>query len=269
MNRHFFFLFLPVHILGATSAWLYRDQWDLSHVSTIVVATFLILVVGVNLGLHRILAHKHFEGHFGDYVTNVFVFFSLFAGGGRPLAWVAIHRHHHRYSDTELDIHSPRRGFLNSFWLWMIRSDHSNSFKISLLSSRDLRKSTIVCLFDRFYYPTVWATIAVLFLCFGFQSMSCVIIFPMIISIMHESAINYFCHIGESTSTLGYRNFRTQDSSLNYLVWGWMSFGAAYQNNHHFSPNEANFARLPAEVDLTYLAVRCISWLASLLRNLR
>lgn len=267
MNRHFYLLFLPIHLCGVAAAWLYRHEWDLMHLAILFVSTFFVLFIGVNLGLHRMLSHRHFETKISKRIRNTIIFLSLFAGGGGPISWAAIHRHHHKYSDTDLDIHSPRQGFLNSFLLWMIRNDQLNSFRISLLRSRDLQKSNTLKGFEQYYYQIVWTTIAAITLSFGFQLACCLIIFPMIVSIMHESSINYFCHTG--TSKFGYRNFETQDCSLNYLAWGWLSFGAAYQNNHHMFPENQNFAFRPREFDMTYSSVNFFIRLHAKLRNLR
>ena len=37
-----------------------------------------------------------------------------------PLWWAAHHRNHHRFSDTERDVHSPRRGFWWSHVGWIL-----------------------------------------------------------------------------------------------------------------------------------------------------
>ena len=37
-----------------------------------------------------------------------------------PLWWASHHRNHHRYSDTELDLHSPLKGFWWSHVGWIL-----------------------------------------------------------------------------------------------------------------------------------------------------
>ena len=37
-----------------------------------------------------------------------------------PLWWAAHHRNHHRFSDTERDVHSPKRGFWWSHMGWIL-----------------------------------------------------------------------------------------------------------------------------------------------------
>src|SRR5207244_4558577 len=43
----------------------------------------------------------------------------VLAGQNGPLWWVGHHRHHHQYSDTEYDAHSPDRGFFWSHMGWL------------------------------------------------------------------------------------------------------------------------------------------------------
>src|SRR5262245_36132512 len=56
-------------------------------------------------GYHRHLAHR-------SYRTSRVLQLPLAAGGcaalrGGPLGWAGLHRHHHRFADTAVDVHSP------------------------------------------------------------------------------------------------------------------------------------------------------------------
>src|SRR5262245_37970483 len=56
-------------------------------------------------GYHRCLAHR-------SYRTSRVLQLVLAAGGGAalrggPLWWAGLHRHHHRFADTDVDVHSP------------------------------------------------------------------------------------------------------------------------------------------------------------------
>ena len=72
----------------------------------------------ITAGYHRYFSHR-------SYRTNrVFQFILAFGGASAsqkgPLWWAAHHRDHHRYSDTEQDVHSPLKGFWWSHVGWIL-----------------------------------------------------------------------------------------------------------------------------------------------------
>jgi stearoyl-CoA desaturase (delta-9 desaturase) len=54
---------------------------------------------------HRCLSHRAFRIH--PVLGSILDGFMQVYGGVNPRRWVAVHRLHHRYADTELDPHSP------------------------------------------------------------------------------------------------------------------------------------------------------------------
>src|SRR4051812_17358869 len=69
-------------------------------------------------GYHRYLAHR-------SYRTSRVLQFLLAAGGctalrGGPLWWASLHRHHHRFSDTEVDVPTSAHGFWWSYGGWLL-----------------------------------------------------------------------------------------------------------------------------------------------------
>src|SRR3954464_5670095 len=63
----------------------------------------------ITAGYHRYFSHKTYK------MGRVMQFLMAFGGTSSAqkgvLWWAANHRHHHKYSDMEQDIHSPKRGF--------------------------------------------------------------------------------------------------------------------------------------------------------------
>ena len=73
---------------------------------------------------------------------------------------------------------------------------------------------------------------------------------------IHGFIVNWFGHL------IGYRNFKElKDNSKNALPVDLLMMGELYQNNHHKTPNNRNFAHRWFEIDLGCL-------LASLLQKL-
>ena len=67
------------------------------------------VVFGGNAGLHRYFGHKSFETKYPAFLRWI----THHIGMTSVIAWAGQHRWHHRYSDTEKDIHSPTK---NGLW---------------------------------------------------------------------------------------------------------------------------------------------------------
>jgi stearoyl-CoA desaturase (delta-9 desaturase) len=66
---------------------------------------FVLNGLGMIMTYHRLLTHRSFQCP--TWLEYVLVFLTTFSLTGSAITWVAIHRKHHRYADTENDPHSP------------------------------------------------------------------------------------------------------------------------------------------------------------------
>src|SRR5207248_2124785 len=110
-----------VPLLGLAGAMVFLWGHGFSWVELgLLVVMYVLTVLGVTVGYHRLFTHKAFE-------TNRVVQFILAALGsmavqGPLLNWVALHRRHHQHSDEHEDPHSPHHqgaglfGFLRGLW---------------------------------------------------------------------------------------------------------------------------------------------------------
>ena len=75
---------------------------------------FLVMYWGrmffITAGYHRYFAHRSYK--LGRGLQFVMAFGGGTAAQKGALWWAGHHRNHHRYSDTELDLHSPQKGLL-------------------------------------------------------------------------------------------------------------------------------------------------------------
>ena len=55
----------------------------------------------------------------------------------------------------------------------------------------------------------------------------------------------------------GYRNFNTDDETVNSHFWNWLTLGEGLHNNHHAKPGEYNFAftKRPREWDISAVII--------------
>ena len=71
---------------------------------------YFVRMLAITGGYHRYFSHRSYR--LGRVPQFVLAFVGTTAAQKGPLWWAAHHRAHHKYSDTERDIHSPIRGLL-------------------------------------------------------------------------------------------------------------------------------------------------------------
>ena len=77
---------------------------------------FGIMTFGLTLGYHRYLSHQYFECP--RWLELTMLFFAHIMMVGPAILWVATHRAHHKYSDTDKDPHSPKyKGYFYAHFL--------------------------------------------------------------------------------------------------------------------------------------------------------
>ena len=213
---------------------------------------------------HRYFSHK-------TYKTNRFwqLMFALLGAAcvqRGPLWWAANHRHHHRYSDTEEDIHSPvRHGFLWSHMGWFTADV---SFKTPYEYIKDFAKYPELRFLNRFdiLVPFLVGT-AIFFLGVFLNSFvpslgtngPQMLVWGMFIStvcLFHGTvSINSLMHI------FGKKRFETTDNSRNSFLLSLVTLGEGWHNNHHRYPATVRQGFYWWEIDITYYILRCLSFL--------
>ena len=230
-------------------------------VGVFVVSTFL-KCFGITAGYHRLLAHRAYKtSRAFQFVLSVL---GALAGQNGPLWWVGHHRHHHRYSDTPRDIHSPRDGFLWSHFGWLLSADCVHARKELV---RDLWKLPELRFLERHYYAVhVLHALALLAVgemlhqlrpdldTSGLQLVVWGSIVSTVCSYQLIWSANSFCH------KFGRRRFDTRDDSRNNVVVALLTLGDGWHNNHHYWPVSARHGFRWWELDINYLILRFLSW---------
>lgn len=212
--------------------------------------------------LHRFASHKmyttskNWERFF--YITTWLVQGSSFLV---PSAYGVMHRMHHVYSDTEKDPHSPY--FFRDIYQMMWRT--AIIFR-SLISGKNLPEAQ----FTEDYLP-VWNKLDKL----GNHLLTRVFFIASYIAFYVVFAPNYRWFLllpihflmGPIQGAIvnwcghkyGYSNFNNGDHSKNSTPFGVLLLGELFQNNHHHTKDDANFAKKWFEFDLTYQVMRCMN----------
>ncbi|WP_225408843.1 acyl-CoA desaturase [Stigmatella hybrida] len=214
-------------------------------------ALYVIRMWGVTAGYHRYFSHR-------AYKTNrVFQFILAFVATSSAqkgvLWWAANHRHHHRESDTEQDIHSPlHKGFWWSHMGWIMCPKYEQT---RFESIKDFARFPELRFLNRFHLlPPILLAVTLFFI--GGFSMLVWGFFVSTTLLYHGTfTINSLSHI------FGNRRYRTTDTSKNNLFLAIITLGEGWHNNHHYYQNTANQGWFWWEVDLSYYSLKVLSWM--------
>jgi stearoyl-CoA desaturase (Delta-9 desaturase) len=204
---------------------------------------------GLMAGYHRYFSHRSFR----TSRTFQFVLALLGTLGVQKgvLWWASHHRYHHRYSDTEHDLHSPvQHSFLYAHSGWFLDGDnrHTDYARVHDLA----RYPELVWLNNR----GLWAAGAyalLLLLLFGWSGL----VWGFFVStVLIWHAIHAIGSFGHRFG--GYRRFATTDNSRNKWFLALVLMGEGWHNNHHYYPSSARQGFVWWELDLAYLGIRAL-----------
>ena len=220
---------------------------------------YVIRGFGVTAGYHRLLAHRAFRA--ARPVQFLLALAGSLATQGGPLWWVAHHRGHHRYTETEKDIHSPRtQGFWRSHIGWMLSAE---SFRENGANARDLyRVPELKFLQQHYAWIVLGQGAAIYALGAGLGALGVETSGPQMlvwayfiatVALWHATfMVNSVCHLW------GSRPFDAADSSTNNWLVAILALGEGWHNNHHKFAYSARHGLEWWQFDLTWVLLRAM-----------
>jgi stearoyl-CoA desaturase (delta-9 desaturase) len=106
---------VAVHALALVA--LLPRFWSAQAVATLVILYWVTACLGVTIGYHRLLSHRSFR--VPRWLERFFATCGALSCQHGPIDWVGLHRHHHKFSDTDADHHDSNKGFWWSHMGWM------------------------------------------------------------------------------------------------------------------------------------------------------
>jgi len=241
LGENFRKVYIPQHILAAVGiATLFTGHTSLWWLALVYPAWFLFGHIGFAIFIHKYYCHKMFVTY--PWIARLGGYLGMLAGTGSPVMLKVLHiGYHHPNSDTELDPHTPRKGFWWSYFLWL---NHKWDFK-KLWLAKDILKDPWMKFYHRNYYKLYWGTF--LLLCIVDWRLAVFSISTATVIEFHLSGIvNTFGHTPHKWS---YQNYPDVDDSQNIPWLNWLTLGLGLHNNHHGRPSDYNYAHKPGEID--------------------
>jgi len=240
--------FAVIHLLAAAAPFYFT--WK--AFACFLVGYLITGMFGITLSYHRQLAHRSFTTP--KWLEYVFAYCGALALQSHPINWVSSHRHHHGGTETENDVHSPLDGFWWSHMGWLLdaegtwmRKDKSNV--------GDLQSQPFYRLLQKTYaLNAIVLPIVGLYL---FGGLPCVLwgFFARVVWVWHVTwAVNSVSHVW------GFKDWNTQDNSMNNWVVGALAFGEGWHNNHHAFETSCRHGLKWWQIDATWYVVKMLSW---------
>ena len=240
---------------------------------TMLIGGWYLTGLGITIGFHRMLTHRSFEAH--PIVRNFWTAAGSLAVEGSPIDWCMVHRKHHRFSDNHGDPHSPHlhegglwntlKGFWHSHTGWLFNANWSKQERKKYVP--DLMDDPFLDSIDRHYNWWVVATLVLPAIIGGFAGLFEAVTWGAFgkgailgfiwgglarVCLSHHMtwSINSICHI------FGSQDYRASDDSRNNIVFGVLSHGEGWHNNHHAFPTSARHGLKWWQFDLSWVIIR-------------
>ena len=238
--------FIIVHLVCFAAIWTGVTATAL----WVAFALYVIRMWGITAGYHRYFSHRSYKT--SRFMQFVIAFIGQTSAQRGVLWWAAVHRHHHLYSDTEQDVHSPRhQGFLYSHVGWIF---NRNNWKPDFGTVRDLTKYPELVFLNRLNYLPAAALGFGLFL-WGGWPMLIVGFFWSTVAVYHGTFfINSLAHVH------GSQRYLTGDDSRNNFWLALITLGEGWHNNHHHYQSSTRQGFRWWEIDMSYYALKAMSW---------
>lgn len=191
--------------------------------------------LGITAGYHRLWAHT-------SYSATLPLRIILAAAGGGAVEgsirwWARDHRAHHRYTDTDKDPYSVRKGLLYSHFGWMLMKQ--NPKRIGRTDISDLNEDPVVIwqhknylkvlLFMGLIFPTLVAGL-------GWGDWWGGFVYGGILRVFFVQQAT-FC-VNSLAHWLGDQPFDDRNSPRDHIITALATLGEGYHNFHHEFPSD-------------------------------
>jgi stearoyl-CoA desaturase (delta-9 desaturase) len=267
LQRRHFILFDILPIIGTLFAigLLFVQPLTATDVA-LFVAMWALTGFSLSIGFHRLFTHRAFKT--SAPIRVLLVAFGCMAARSSMITWTAMHRRHHELADHDGDVHSPNlygrnlhgclRGWLHAHFTWMLHHEYPNvaHYVPDLLADSAAVKA------DRIYYKWIALGLLLPAALGGALSLSFIGaltgflwggVVRMFVVAQQVSALNSFSHM------FGTRPFQMDDNhSHNNFLFGLLTWGEGWHNNHHAFPYAANFGLRWYQLDPGYWLIRLL-----------
>ena len=238
--------FILVH-LGCFAAIWTGVTWQ---ALALCVTLYWLRIFAIGAGYHRYFSHRSYST--SRAFQFVLAFMSQTTTQKSVIWWASKHRHHHLYSDTGHDVHSPRHhGFIYSHlgWIFSRKHDEPDFAKVS-----DLTRYPELMWLHKFEVLPAVLLAGLCFLLAGWSGLVVGFLWSTVLVYHATFCINSLAHVS------GRKRYVTGDNSRNNWLLAIFTMGEGWHNNHHAYQSSVRQGFKWWEFDPTYYLLRALSW---------
>ncbi len=214
------------------------------------IGLYWLRIFAIGAGYHRYFSHRAYST--SRAFQFVLAVLSQSTSQKSVLWWAAKHRHHHLHSDTERDVHSPRRhGFIYSHLGWIFSRRHD---KADLNKVADFARYPELMWLHRYEQVPALVLAVLCFLIAGWPGLIVGFFWSTVLVYHGTFAINSLAHVS------GSKRYVTGDDSRNNWLLAIITMGEGWHNNHHAYQSSVRQGFRWWEFDPTYYILRALSW---------
>jgi len=234
--------FVAVHLACIAAIWT-GITWP---ALALCVALYWLRILAIGAGYHRYFSHRAYAT--GRVFQFVLAFLSQTSAQKSALWWAAKHREHHLHSDSELDVHSPRRhGFVYSHVGWIFDRKHDDT---DLAKVADLARYPELLWLHRWEQLPAVALAGLCFLVAGWSGLVVGFFWSTVLVYHGTFSINSLAHVH------GSKRYVTGDDSRNSWLLALITMGEGWHNNHHAYQSSVRQGFRWWEVDPTFYVLK-------------
>jgi stearoyl-CoA desaturase (delta-9 desaturase) len=238
--------FLLVHIACIGAIW---SGITLRAIAICLVLYFL-RMFAIGAGYHRYFSHRSYS------TSRAFQFILACLAQTTTqksvLWWAAKHRHHHLFSDTREDVHSPRqKGFLYSHLGWIFARKHGDT---DLPKIADFARYPELMWLHRFEQAPSIILAVLCFVIGGWSGLFVGFVWSTVLVYHGTFFINSLAHVH------GKKRYVTGDDSRNNWFLALLTMGEGWHNNHHAYQSSVRQGFKWWEIDPTFYTLKILSW---------
>ena len=238
--------FILLHISALAAFWT-GITWP---AVAMCVTLYWLRMFAVTAGYHRYFSHRAYS------TSRMFQFVLAFLAQSTTqksvLWWAAKHRHHHLYSDTPDDVHSPRhKGFFYSHLGWIFYRQHDLTDLVKVADFAAFPELKWLHRFEQL--PGVILAIAC-YLIGGWSGLVVGFVWSTVLLYHATFCINSLAHVH------GRKRYVTGDDSRNNWLLAFFTMGEGWHNNHHAYQSSARQGFRWWEIDATFYILKALSW---------
>lgn len=212
-----FILSLGQLLLVPTLVLVFLYPPSIAWLLTTVLLSYKFGVFGWVLGQHRYFSHKQFKVR--PIVEKYLMFWAVMGTWQSPIEWTNSHLHHHRYSDTDNDVHSSKHLGWKNLFFWFHKTD---TMKPTMVTMR-LAKSPWQQFFFNFKYAVIFGYAFLVYYLFGLMGLIYAWMVPTSYAMLSQIVI-VNSHIG--------------GEPINSFLVDLFTLGEGKHKDHHENPKD-------------------------------